>query len=58
MDELLKGIKNKKYYRGVIRCRGGGRLGYDDCYIVVHGETTVGGKKKTLRWSISIKGKL
>jgi exoribonuclease R len=55
---MTKGIKNKKYYRGVLRCRGGGRLGYDDCYIVVHQDSPgTGGKKKATRWSVSIKGR-
>ncbi len=57
MDDLIKGIKNKVFHRGVLRCRGGGRLGFDDCYIVVHSETSLGGKKKTSRWSISITGR-
>jgi hypothetical protein len=56
VEAMTKGIKNKKYYRGVLRCRGGGRLGYDDCYLVVHQETNVNGKKKVNRWSISLKG--
>jgi exoribonuclease R len=55
---MTKGIKNKKFYRGVLRCRGGGRLGYDDCYIVVHQDSAgAGGKKKAARWSVSIKGR-
>jgi hypothetical protein len=56
VEAMTKGIKNKKYYRGVLRCRGGGRLGYDDCYLVAHQETNVNGKKKVNRWSISLKG--
>jgi hypothetical protein len=56
LEEMTRGIKNKKFYRGVLRCRGGGRLGYDDCYLVVHQEMTVGGKKKVNRWSVSLKG--
>lgn len=58
LEDMTKGIKNKKYYRGVLRCRGGGRLGYDDCYIVVHQDSPgAGGKKKAARWSVSIKGR-
>lgn len=61
MDGLLRGIKNKQYYRGVLRCKAGGRAGggYTDCYVVVHsakGKDRGAKKKDDERWSISITG--
>ena len=63
MDTLLRGIKNKKYYRGVLRCRAGGRggEGRDDCYVVVHSSRDRPGDKKKSnspeeRWSVTITG--
>ena len=62
MDTLLRGIKNKKYYRGVLRCKAGARGGSrDECYVVVHAsKTTSGGKGKGSeeRWSVTLSGAL
>jgi hypothetical protein len=61
MDALLRGIKNKQFFRGVLRCKAGGRGGggHDDCYVVVHsgrGKDSGSKKKDEERWSISITG--
>lgn len=53
MNELMIGLKSKKYFRGVIRCQRDNNPA--DCYVIVEYPTESGG---STRQSVLVKGAL
>eukprot|EP00602_Paraphysomonas_sp_CaronLab_P006700 CAMPEP_0185034340 /NCGR_PEP_ID=MMETSP1103-20130426/24109_1 /TAXON_ID=36769 /ORGANISM="Paraphysomonas bandaiensis, Strain Caron Lab Isolate" /LENGTH=1005 /DNA_ID=CAMNT_0027570957 /DNA_START=192 /DNA_END=3209 /DNA_ORIENTATION=- len=53
MDALLRGIRNKQYYRGVLRCFGSSS---SECYVVVHSSTGKHGSEDSERKSVTVRG--